>query len=373
MTKSNAKVLLILLVILLLAGSYMYVFKPNMEDKDALKAEVATLEERYNELKAKEANRETYITETAEFYVLFDEIVKEFPADLNQEVSVMFLKGVQEAVEFEIQSVGLGAPTEFYTLGAASVSEDPNTPVVEAATSGAAYQCYSAKFPISYEGSYDGIKDFISYIMNYRYRMNIDSVSITYNADDDTYTGSVSLNAYAVSGEGREPDTVNVDVNNGVGNIFHGGEGASSPSSYSYDADNGAGIVTDHDLVIMLNNANGDGADGIIVAKGNDDKDSYVTSSDNEVKDLKITVYQEDAKIYAKYEIGDSSYEVEVTSTDLTIYVDSSSRVDADDANGIKVSVDNSTAIPVFFKVADDDATSPRFDMNSKTGTVKVY
>ena len=44
------------------------------------------------------------------------------------------------------------------------------------------------------------------------------------------------------------------------------------------------------------------------------------------------------------------------------------------DENGIvwKVTA-NDTDMTVFVKVADDDTTSPRFTLGSKTGTVKVY
>ena len=44
-----------------------------------------------------------------------------------------------------------------------------------------------------------------------------------------------------------------------------------------------------------------------------------------------------------------------------------------DDKNGITLSVSNSTDVPVYVKVADDDKSAPRFALGSKTGTVKVY
>ena len=54
-------------------------------------------------------------------------------------------------------------------------------------------------------------------------------------------------------------------------------------------------------------------------------------------------------------------------------YVESSARVDNGDKNGITLSVSNSTDVPVYVKVADDDKSAPRFALGSKTGTVKVY
>lgn len=338
---------------------YMYVYKPNKEDTDALNKEIETLEDRYKDLKEKEKDREKYETEIVMYNEAFEDIVAYFPADLKQEVSVMFMKGVDEIHEgkFAVNTFGLGKEKQFYTLG------DPD---------GTSYACYSASLPISYTGTYEGIKVFIEYIMNYKYRMNISSVSIAYDPVNDVATGSVALNAYCVTGGDRQGESVNVDVPNGVDNIFIGGEGAANQTSYPYDADNGAAIVTDNNIKILLNNANNDTADGIIVSAGGND--TYVTSSENKVVALDVVIKKDDeGKVMLTYSIGDESYTTEITTDDVTIYVKSSERVDGDDKNGVKLNVENTTDLNVFVKVADDDTTSPRFALGRKIGTVKVY
>ena len=363
MSKSNIKILLVLATIVVLGATYMYVFKPNMDDKKSIEREVETLEKKYADLKAQDAHRDEYIAETEENKALFNEIVDYFPATLDQEISVMFIKGVEKDkgnLQFDVNSVGLGKPNLFYTLSGSADEE-----------SAANYECYSAKLPIVYEGSYEGLKDFIDYIMNYKYRMNISSFSISYNSNDDVYSGSIELNAYCVSGEDRVADTVSVNVDNGVYNPFLGGADAASVSSSSHDSDDGASISTDHDILIALNNANNDSTDGIILSAGG--SDTYVTSSDNSVVDVTITVAEEDGKNKVTYAIGDSSYSMELADDELTIYVESNDRVDANDTNGVKVKVENSTDVPVYVKVSGDDTTSPRFEIGSKTGVVKVY
>ena len=67
------------------------------------------------------------------------------------------------------------------------------------------------------------------------------------------------------------------------------------------------------------------------------------------------------------------SSEAEVVSPNVTIYVKSSGRVDSNDTNGVNLSIDNQTDLSVYIKVVDDDASSPRFKLGSKTGVVKVY
>lgn len=371
MSKANISILLVILSVAIVGGVYLYVFKPNMDDKDAIQAEINTLQARYDDLSAKAQKKDQYLADTAMYRADFEDEVAYFPATLDQEISVMFMKGINKdegVKQFDIKNVGLGRPGLFYVLGSGAV-QSGSPDVVEASPD--SYMCYTAEFPVSYTGSYEGIKDLLDYIMAYKYRMNVSTLIMSYNSETDTFTGNVSMNAYCITGGDREADKISVNVNNGVDNIFHGGSGAVAVSSFEYDADNGAAIVSNHDVNILLNNANNDTSDGIIVSAGG--SDTYVSSGANQVETLVITVDNEEGKNFVTYAIGDKSYKKEIVSSDLKIYVESSKRVDGNDKNGVKVTVDNKTSLPVFFKVADDDTTSPRFSVGSKSGTVKVY
>lgn len=360
MSKNNIKIILVLLAIAMVAGVYMYVFKPNRDDTESLESDIAALETRLADLKEKEKYRDQYVADTKDYYKRFDEIVAYFPATLDQEISIMFMKGAEVARngEFSLNTVGLGRVNQFYTLG--GTSNVPN-----------GYVCSQAAFPVSYTGTYNGVKEFIDYIMAYQYRMNISSINIAYNTEEDIATGSISMNAYAVAGGDREADKVEVDVENGVDNLFIGGEDSPTTQSYSYDADNGAGIASNNDVKITINNANNDTAAGIVVSAGG--SATNVTSGENSVQTVSLHVYEEDGKNYAAYAIGDDNYIVEITSSDVKVYVESAERVDANDKNGVRLNVTNDTNMVVFVKVANDDTSSPRFTLGSKTGTVKVY
>ena len=376
LSKSNIKLILFIVAVAILGLTYLYVFKDNMSDADSIHSEVETLQARYDELMAKQKDRDMYEEKTAEFNKKFAERLAYFPATLDQEISVMFVKGLTKDegnLQFDVKSVGLGQPQSFYSLSAAasadvSSSDSAETDTQDAVASGN-YECMSAAFPLSYTGSYEGLKDFIDYIMNYKYRMNISSFNISYNSSDDTYSGSVALNAYCITGGGREADKVDVDVKEGVSNIFLGGEGAATVTTSSHDAGAGEDIVNDHDILIGLNNANGDSSDGIIVSAGS----NKVSSAANDVETVALSIKDEDGKNMVEVTLGDDSYSFELTDKELTIYVESSDRVDSDDKNGVKLNVTNGTAVPVYVKVVGDDTSSPRFALGSKTGTVKVY
>ena len=377
MRDSDKKILIIIASIAILVLAFVFVVKPKNEDCKRLQSEIIELQARLDDLTAKESQKDQFIQETKEFNEKFDEVVAKYPADLNQESTVMFMKGVEEANEFVNDSVQLPRDTVFYVLGEGQVERPEDA---EASEDGEddRYVCSQNAYSISYNGTYEGLKDYLDYIANYKYRMAISQISIQYDSEADKpideCNGSVTLNAYSISGPEREADVPNVDVAEGKDNIFTGTLGTSGGgAAVSYDADDGAGIVSNHNLVVLLNNANNDTSSGIIVASSESNEGTYVTSSANSVQSLNIDVTEEDGKKYVTYSIGADSKKSEVLSSDVTIFVKSAARVDSEDKNGIEVNVNNNTDLGVYFKVEGDDSSNPRFSIKSKTGKVKVY
>ena len=190
LSKSNIKIILFIVAVAILGLTYLYVFKDNMSTADSIQSEVDTLQARYDELNAKQKDRDMYEEKTAEYEKLFADRLAYFPATLDQEISVMFIKGVEKDegnLQFGVNSVGLGQPETFYSLSAAASASNDTSDTEEATdedtttVASGDYQCMSAAFPITYTGSYEGLKDFIDYIMGYKYRMNISSFNIAYN------------------------------------------------------------------------------------------------------------------------------------------------------------------------------------------------
>lgn len=375
MNDTSKKALIALLGIAIIFLAYMYVFSPAKEDVDKLEGECATLQTRLDDLIAKEAQKDQLLAETEQFKQDFQDVLKDYPADLNQETTVMFLKSVEENNEFVNKTFSMPKETEFYTLSGtdnAGVSEDALT---GDQVSKDQYICTSSAYSISYTGAYQGIKDMLQYIADYKYRMNVSTITISYDRDKDEYSGTTVINGYAISGPDRTPDTVDPGVPAGTSNLFVAGDGSSSSSSASskYDADQGASIATSNNLAILLNSANSDLSAGVIAATNANRDETYVTSSDNARAQMTISVYEDGGKNFIEYSIGTQKYSTEILTSDVTVYVKSSARVDASDANGVDVSVQNTTTLPVYFKVVDDDATSPRFKLVGRSGVVKVY
>ena len=353
----------------------MYVFSPAKEDVDNLETECATLQTRLDDLIAKEAQKDQLLAETEQFKQDFQDVLKDYPADLNQETTVMFLKSVEENNEFVNRTFSMPKETEFYSLSGTENAGTGTDALTGDQVNKEEYICKSSAYNISYSGSYQGIKDMLQYIADYKYRMNVSSIAINYDREADKYSGSTIINGYSISGPDRTPDTVDPGVPSGTSNLFIAGDGSSSSSSASskYDADQGAAIATSNNLAILLNSANSDLSAGVIAAANANRDETYVTSSDNSRAQMTISVYEDGGKNFIEYSIGTQKYSTEILTSDVTVYVKSSARVDASDANGVDVSVQNTTTLPVYFKVVDDDTTSPRFKLVGRSGVVRVY
>lgn len=372
--KTAIKALLVILGLGSVIATLMLYFKPTKEEVDSLKSTNSQLQSRLDDLKSKESRKAELEEETKQFEKAFNDELANYPADLNQETTVMFMKGSEQNTGVLNNSFTLPEATTYYTLGqGAADTADTITTADNAQANSDDYVCTTCAYNVAYEGTYADLKKYLNYIAEYKYRMNISQINIGFDQDEMKCSGSVTLNGFAVSGPDRTADSVDVNVKEGKDNIFTQSAGSTNAAASKYDTDKGASIVSNHNLIIYLNNAQNDSSSGIIVASDENDETTFVTSTNNSTEDLTITINEVNNKNVITYQIGDKSYSAPIATSDVTIYVKSSSRVDTSDKNGVNVTVRNATGLGVYIKVADDDATSPRFKLASKIGTVKVY
>ena len=186
-TKGQRNLLLFILGIAILVVPIRFFAMDNFGAKKDLESQKNERQTYYNELKAKDANRQQYIEDTEKYTKQYQEVIAKFPSELYQDNTIMYLQGVKDKYKFNFPSVTMGEETLFYTLGsgaAGDVTTTDTTVTTDAATDGTAstdgtvstdgYNCYSASFPVTYEGDYKDIKDVIDYIKTGDYRMTLD-------------------------------------------------------------------------------------------------------------------------------------------------------------------------------------------------------
>lgn len=400
MTNSTKSALLIIIGILICGASILYVSKPNFEERQNIEAECVALQTRLDDLLRKEADRPKYEAGIIEYEQKYQDVLSAFPADMNQEILIMFMQGIKDNNDFDIESLSLGEKEEFYVLGtnggdaaldatepapaegeetteAAAEETVPEGETAEPVSSDESLVCYRAAFPLSYNGSYKSLKDVVAYVDTYSDRMTIDQLTIS-RTDDDEYKGSMNVFCYSVEGESRPERSI--DLNNveiGVDNIFGGAVGNSGSSSSGlskYDDNDGAALETTYDFYAMINAASSDVSAKVVGQNGSGKDATVISNSDNSISTIKYEIYETDGKNYCKYTLDDQkSYEAEITSAeDVKILIQSSEKKNDEDQVKVKLTIDNKTALPVYVKVSGDDAVSPRVSV-TKNGLVKVY
>lgn len=228
-TKGQRNLLLFILGIAILVLPIRFLAMGNFDDKKSIESEYNERQTYYNSLLEKDANRQQYIDDTEKYKGDYEALIAEFPSELYQDNTIMYLQGVKDKYKFNFPTVTMGEETLFYTLGSGavgdiSVSDDASASsdvtVDESKISTTGYNCYSASFPVSYEGDYKDIKDVIDYIKNGDYRMTLDEVSIAFNDQTGKYEGDMVITSYAVNGDDRTTDHADVNVQIGTNNIF---------------------------------------------------------------------------------------------------------------------------------------------------------
>lgn len=380
MNETYKKVLLIVASILILLAAWFLGMKPNNEKAQSVESEVSRLTTYYNDLLAKEANREQYIQDTEANHAMFEEKLGEFPSNLNQEYQLEFVQGVRnnEEIAYNVTAQGMSPETAFYSLGGSNSEgildaegEATEGEELTTDTSTEGYQCYTSTMNFTYEGTYEGVKKFVNYVAAYPYRMTIDGVTVSRDEEaDDRYTGNMTVNIYCIKGNGRE-ENVPLDLNDidtGVDNLFTGGTASGSISKFAED--NGESIKSDYDLYIAVNPTSSDTSGKLVGLKSGG---TNVTSDKNESEAVSVTVSKEGDTYVVQYGIGTDRQRQEFDpGEDLTLLVQSSAIKDESDVNAITLSIENSTDKTLYVKVVDD-ASANRIKITNRAGSVIVY
>lgn len=224
-TKGQRNLLLFLLGVAIIFLPIRFVAMGNFDDKKEIDKQKNERQTYYNDLKAKDNNRQQYIDDTAKYKADYEAILAEFPAELYQDNTIMYLQGIKDEYKFTFPSVTMGEEMLFYTLGQGAVGDisldaAPAETDTTTAVASDGYNCYMATFPVSYTGDYKNIKSVIDYIKDGEYRMTLDSISIAFNDTEGYYEGELSFTSYAVNGGDRTTDHADVNVQTGTTNIF---------------------------------------------------------------------------------------------------------------------------------------------------------
>ena len=235
--------LVFVLGLLAVLAAYLLVYRPMSETVEEIEGANAELVNLVSDLQGKSDHRDEYIEKTEELKRQIQEIYDRFPADVREEDVINVNLGLEDFCPMLGSSIGFGATVPAYEVGTGptnaeavaadvddvgrtdtSLEEDvatamaggtteysesydfhlgtPDLPVGYVGEYGP-ITLYDTPANFSFETSYSGIKNFITFFTTNKNRMTIQSMSMAYDSSTALLSGTAAVNLYSMSGTGK--------------------------------------------------------------------------------------------------------------------------------------------------------------------------
>ena len=214
-SKRDKALLLGLLGIILVAVSYFFVYKPSVEKKAELEAQLATLQQQEAELVDLENNMDFYLSEIDRLEGEKAEYLACFPANIKEESEIMYAVELENNVDIKFNSLNYGTPIDLLGSGE-QVAEGEDGEATTTAVGG-----YCLPLTASYLSTYNGLKNTITHTNMHQNRMVIDQVTASFDASTGNLVGDMTINMFYMTGTENaysEPYVPSMGI--GVSNIF---------------------------------------------------------------------------------------------------------------------------------------------------------
>ena len=369
------KKLLLLLLIVIIIGGAAKLFSTISEDVKENKREYEELTDKYNDLVIKNSRKAQMIEDTANYTAEYRQLLDSYNTSLSEEQTLVFLGMVEKHTGVWLKQVGFSENTTVYTFGKVK-SSNPSTLGQKVYSSD--YKGISTTMTLSYECSYDELKEVLIYLEENGRKATISNITFSYSESTDIVTGTMQLTLYAIKGSDREvKDTVISDVAVGTDNIFSSDSFISSGVDGSYKDR----ILNDYDLYMIMNQAGSDMSTMAVGMAGDPSNETAVTTDTEGVADVTINITGKEGEYRVSYKLGSSAYPAEnfaegaplICGDSLDMLIISKPRVDKDDSTLANVTIINDTDMVLNLAVINDDEDKPRVNIEKTEGNVVIY
>lgn len=217
---SDLKVFFVVFILVILAAvlAYSYLYMPKVEERDALIRENYELEKRLIELKNMAVDEDVFVAGINDSKDSIQRVLNNYSAGNTPEKSIMMINSLEKQIGIKLPTLSFSEPRTVTTVDMPIVSQNEEGKYV---TSYYKVSLLQENLSTNYECDYEQLKKLIDFVNEYPERMNIASISMSYDSTTGGLKGSLVLNLYAVTGTGKEytaPDISGLSM--GVGNIF---------------------------------------------------------------------------------------------------------------------------------------------------------
>lgn len=217
---NDVKAFFLVLVLVVVAAvlAYFYLYMPMTEKRNTLLTENHELDERLINLKNMAVDEDVFKLGINESSKSIKQVMNHYSAGNTPEKSIMMIDSLEQKIGISLPNLTFAQPTLLSTVTMPMVSETADgSYAIEYYDVGLWKETLSTNYVCSYEQ----LKKMIDYINAYPERMNIDSISISYDSETNGLKGNLTLNMFAVTGTGKEynPPVID-DLSMGTDSIF---------------------------------------------------------------------------------------------------------------------------------------------------------
>ncbi len=212
--------LMLVLVVIMVFVAVNYLYRPLVDERDALREENYNLNVRYIELYNMTANEQDWKDAINESRKEITEVLDRYSPGNTPEKSIKLVSDMERELEMRIPNV---------SFSSANMLTSVKMPMIQ--DMGEGNESYSIQYydvnllketlSYNYSCDYEQLKKMADYIDAYSERMNIESISVNFDSETNALAGNIILNLYAVTGTDKqyvEPDIS--DIRLGEDNIF---------------------------------------------------------------------------------------------------------------------------------------------------------
>ena len=212
--------LMLALVVIIVVVAINYLYRPLLNERQALRDENFELNKRYIELYNMSVNEDFWKDEINKSRDAISEVLDRYSAGNTPEKSIKFVSDMEEELQLRVPDL---------TFSAANLLTSVTMPMVH--DMGGENETYSIEYydvsllketlSFNYTCNYDQLKKMADYFSAFPERMNIESITVNYSSETNELEGNTILNMYAVTGTDKKYQEPEIsDIRLGEENIF---------------------------------------------------------------------------------------------------------------------------------------------------------
>lgn len=213
--KKDIKVLIVLIGVLVLLLSYLLVYRNFTTKREEVEGQIAALEPELQQLREYDQHKQEYVEGTAAYKENIQAILSVLPTQIWTEDQLNLASNIETDMNLKDKSVSFSAPTVVTQFQGVTLDniDNYNSKVDMTANK---YQ-----MSINTEMDYTDMKDFIDYIYDQDQMTSLDSINLTWNAENQDLDTSVVINQYSLTWPEAAEESHDVpEVSKGHSDIF---------------------------------------------------------------------------------------------------------------------------------------------------------